>query len=54
MVLTRSYKDVAHVKYDGEGHVILSYANQVDFWNRLIAWFDKYLKALAKTESRKQ
>jgi dipeptidyl aminopeptidase/acylaminoacyl peptidase len=45
--LRRLGKDVAYAKYEGEGHSPLdwSYANQVDFCNRVIAWFDEYLKA---------
>lgn len=45
--LRRLGKEVEYVKYGGEGHspVYWSYADQLDFCNRMIAWFDKYLKA---------
>ncbi len=45
--LRRLGKEVEYARYEGEGHVPShwKYANQVDFWNRMIAWFDKYLKA---------
>lgn len=45
--LRRLGKEVEYAKYEGEGHSPLtwSYANQVDFCNRLLAWFDKYLKS---------
>jgi len=44
--LRRLGKDVEYTKYEGEGHSPLywSYANQMDFCNRMIAWFEKYLK----------
>jgi len=44
--LRRLGKDVEYAKYEGEGHSPLNwrYANQVDLCNRVIAWFDKYLK----------
>jgi dipeptidyl aminopeptidase/acylaminoacyl peptidase len=44
--LRRLGKDVEYAKYEGEGHSPLNwrYANQVDFCNRVTAWFDKYLK----------
>lgn len=41
--LRRLGKEVVYIKYDGEHHVIFNYANQVDFWNRMIGWFDKHL-----------
>jgi dipeptidyl aminopeptidase/acylaminoacyl peptidase len=46
VALRRLGKDVKYAKYEGEDHPPLywSYANQVDFCNRMIAWFDKYLK----------
>ena len=44
--LRRLGKEVEYAKYKGEGHspIDWSYANQKDFCNRMIAWFDKYLK----------
>jgi dipeptidyl aminopeptidase/acylaminoacyl peptidase len=44
--LRRLGKEVEYAKYKGEGHspIYWSYANQTDFCNRMIAWFDKYLK----------
>jgi dipeptidyl aminopeptidase/acylaminoacyl peptidase len=46
VALRRLGKQVAFAKYRGEGHdpAEWSYANQVDFSNRMIRWFDKYLK----------
>jgi dipeptidyl aminopeptidase/acylaminoacyl peptidase len=45
--LRRLGKEVEYAKYEGEEHSPLnwSYANQLDFCNRLIAWFGRYLKA---------
>jgi dipeptidyl aminopeptidase/acylaminoacyl peptidase len=47
VALRRLGKPVEYAKYEGEDHTQLfwSYANQVDFCNRVIAWFDKYLKS---------
>jgi len=49
-LLRRLGKEAEYARYDGEGHSPLywSYANQVDFCNRVIAWFDMYLKAVPK------
>lgn len=45
VALRRLGKQVIYAKYRGEGHdpTEWSYANQVDFSNRMIRWFDKYL-----------
>lgn len=43
--LRRLGKEVVYAKYEGEGHVISGYANQIDYCERMIAWFDAYLKA---------
>jgi dipeptidyl aminopeptidase/acylaminoacyl peptidase len=45
--LRRLGKEVQYGKYDGEQHSPenWSYLDQVDLCNRLIAWFDRYLKA---------
>jgi len=44
--LRRLGKEVTLAEYQGEGHAPArwTYRNQVDFCNRVIAWFDKYLK----------
>lgn len=42
--LRRLGKDVTYAKYEGEGHGILAFANQSDWCNRVIAWFDEHLK----------
>jgi len=44
--LRRLGKEVQYAKYEGEGHSPpdWSYENQVDYCNRVIAWFDKHLK----------
>jgi dipeptidyl aminopeptidase/acylaminoacyl peptidase len=48
--MRRLGKEAEYARYDGEGHSPLywGYANQVDFCNRVIAWFDLHLKALPK------
>jgi dipeptidyl aminopeptidase/acylaminoacyl peptidase len=42
--LRRLGKPVVYVKYEGEGHGIERYHNQIDFVERVIDWFDKYLR----------
>jgi dipeptidyl aminopeptidase/acylaminoacyl peptidase len=46
VALRRLGRHVEYAKYEGEGHSqpYWSYPNQVDFSNRMIAWFDKYLR----------
>jgi len=46
VALRRLGKNVEYAKYKGEDHSPLywSYTNQTDFCNRMIDWFDKYLK----------
>jgi dipeptidyl aminopeptidase/acylaminoacyl peptidase len=48
-------KEVEYARYEGEGHGFIEwrYPNQVDYLNRALAWFDKYLKAPAKSEGSK-
>jgi dipeptidyl aminopeptidase/acylaminoacyl peptidase len=43
--LRRLGKEVVYARYEGEGHSPLywSYANQVDFCRRMVAWFDRHL-----------
>jgi dipeptidyl aminopeptidase/acylaminoacyl peptidase len=43
--LRRLGKEVVFARYEGEGHSIEGYANQVDYVNRMLAWFDEHLKA---------
>lgn len=44
--LRRLGKEVVYAKYERESHSpqIWSYANQLDLWERVIAWFDAHLK----------
>jgi dipeptidyl aminopeptidase/acylaminoacyl peptidase len=42
--LRRLGKPVVYAKYEGEGHEIVGFHNQLDFVARLIDWFEKYLK----------
>ena len=42
--LRRLGKTVVYGRYEGEGHEIAGYHNQLDYVERMIAWFDKYLK----------
>ncbi len=45
VAMRRLGKEVEYVRYEGEGHFPRRYANQLDFCNRVIGWFDKYLRA---------
>jgi len=44
--LRRLGKRVEYARYAGEPHVPMdwSYANQLDLGNRILGWFDRYLK----------
>lgn len=44
--LRRLGKQVVYVEYEGEEHIpiLWAYGNQVDLCNRLITWFEQYLK----------
>ena len=44
--LRRLGKEIQYARYEGEEHGPdnWSYANQIDLCNRMIAWFDQYLK----------
>lgn len=42
--LFRQGKPAQLVRYSGEGHIIRRRANVLDMWNRIISWFDRYLK----------
>jgi dipeptidyl aminopeptidase/acylaminoacyl peptidase len=44
--LRRLGKEVEYARYEGEGHAEAGwgYANQLDYINRVIAWFDDHLK----------
>ena len=46
VALRRLGKQVAYAKYEGELHAPSEwgYANQIDYWKRIIVWFDRYLK----------
>lgn len=44
--LRRLGRDVVYARYEGEDHYEGTWgrANAVDYWNRVIGWFDKHLK----------
>jgi dipeptidyl aminopeptidase/acylaminoacyl peptidase len=43
--LRRLGKEVLYAKYEGESHFpgVWGYDNQIDYWNRVIDWFDSHL-----------
>ncbi len=50
--LRRLGKEAVYAKYQGEGHGLRMYANQVDYWYRAIEWFDKHLQPQAVSDRR--
>ena len=50
--LRRLGKEAVYAKYEGEGHGLRMYANQVDYWYRAIDWFDKHLQAQTVSDRR--
>jgi dipeptidyl aminopeptidase/acylaminoacyl peptidase len=45
--LKRLGKEVTYLRYGGEGHVLAQYPNLVDYWKRVIAFYDEKLKGHA-------
>ena len=45
-------REVEYRKYPGEGHVLQSREHIVDYWNAVILWFDKSVKAAAAKPRR--
>jgi dipeptidyl aminopeptidase/acylaminoacyl peptidase len=45
VALQRLGKEVEYATYEDEGHFPASYGNRLDLLNRMLAWFNKYLKA---------
>lgn len=43
--LRRLGRVVEYVKYEGEDHILIAYSNKLDFANRMISWFGRYLRA---------
>jgi dipeptidyl aminopeptidase/acylaminoacyl peptidase len=56
VALRRLGKEVEYAKYEGEAHSegVWGYANQVDFCNRRIAWFDQWLKGRSEQSRSEQ
>lgn len=52
--LRRLDRRVELIGYDGEGHVVLGAANQRDYWQRAIEWFDTYLKGAVRSHGEAQ
>jgi dipeptidyl aminopeptidase/acylaminoacyl peptidase len=44
VALRRLGKEVEYARYEGEDHLFWFYPNRVDYCNRVIAWFDRWLK----------
>ena len=45
--LRRLGKQVVYVRYENEGHGIELYENRLDYWNRVIDWFESHLNPRA-------
>jgi dipeptidyl aminopeptidase/acylaminoacyl peptidase len=46
--LKRLGKDVEFLEYEHENHVVQQPVNVIDFWNRRIAWLERYLQPEAR------
>lgn len=42
--LLRQGKPARFVRYSGEGHILRGRANVLDMWERIVSWFDRFLK----------
>jgi len=52
--LQRLGKEVVLARYESDDHSIEGFANQVDYCNRMLAWFDEHLKSPAGPEDGKR
>jgi dipeptidyl aminopeptidase/acylaminoacyl peptidase len=50
--LRRLGKEAEYARYEGEDHSFWFYPNRVDFCNRLISWFDRWLKPIPPGQSK--
>jgi len=44
--LQRLGKEATYLRYQGEGHVLMKAPNLVDYWKRVIAFFDERVKGV--------
>lgn len=50
--LRRLGREVEYARYEGEDHAFWFYPNRVDYCNRVIRWFDEWLKPAGADVSR--
>ena len=49
--LRRLGKKVVYVRYENEGHGIEYPSNRIDYWNRVLEWFESHLAPAAQRQS---
>ena len=54
VALRRLNRRVELIGYQGEDHVVLARANQIDYWNRASAWFDEHMAPRAHGAAGRQ
>jgi dipeptidyl aminopeptidase/acylaminoacyl peptidase len=48
--LRRLGKKVVYVRYENEGHGVEYPSNRIDYWNRILDWFESHLHAAAQRQ----
>jgi len=48
--LRRLGKKVVYVRYENEGHGIEHPSNRIDYWNRVLEWFESHLRPAAQRQ----
>ena len=49
--LRRLGKKVVYVRYEYEGHGVEHPSNRIDYWNRILNWFESHLRPAAQRQS---
>jgi len=40
-------KEVTYLRYENDGHVLMRSASRIDYWNRVLPFFERHVKAVA-------
>lgn len=48
--LRRAGKKVVYVRYENEGHGVEYPGNRIDYWNRILQWFESHLRPAAQPQ----
>jgi dipeptidyl aminopeptidase/acylaminoacyl peptidase len=51
VALKRLQKEVAYLRYRDESHLLERHANKLDYWNRVLPFWERYLKGSGAAEA---